>query len=171
MDGFRREAALVERVGQAVDAAQAVGLCRRAVDFHLGVGEAESPVEHVGLAEKDVFHARLITIGDGFQPIEPHHLYRPRTVGKQCLQTPFGAFACRVETDEPSADLYVRHFARYVADAVNLAAVNIAKRKIVEQVAIGVDVELLVEQFGAFRTYSGEIFYVDILDFSHYVRR
>jgi hypothetical protein len=92
----------------------------------------------------------------------------PVPIGKKSVEPAAGTLAMRSESNEPAFKLDVGHIALHVGDMIDGAAVDIAEWKIIEQVVIGVDVELLGEQVGTCRANALQVLHVHSCQFIHF---
>ena len=99
--------------------------------------------------------------------VEPHALDGAGAVAEQRIYASLGTLPLRREHHKPATQLNVGQLAIEVANAMNGAAVDISKWKIIQQIVVSANVKLLGKQLGAFRTHSVQVFYVHILQFVH----
>ena len=119
------------------------------LDF--GVDEVEVVVELAGLAEQHIFHTRLEAVLDPFQPTEPHHFDTARLVVEETRG------ACRprrpneFDVGDGANELVIDSVVINVGHLLDLAAIDITERKLVEHVLIGMHAQLLLQDFGLLR--------------------
>ena len=125
------------------------------LDF--GVDEIEVVIELAGLTEKHVFHAGLEAVFDPFQPTEPHHFDTARLVVEETRG------ACRprrpdeLDVGDGADELVIHRIVVDVSHFLDLAAVDITERKLVEHVLIGMHIQLLLQDFGLLRSDALQI--------------
>ena len=166
------EKGVLHLLGRGVVALQTGGVVDAVVDrVELGVGDVEFAVEEGRPPEQGILRARLVTVGDVADTLEPHQLDYPRAVGKQGGEAPAGPLSVGVVRDDASPQLNVGHGAVDLAYLVGLAAVDVFVGVVVEQVEIGEYLQLLVEEFGPFGSDSGQVFYIEFGEVGHRVSR
>lgn len=106
----------------------------------------------------------LILVGDIFKSLKPDEINGSGVVRKFTDQSFFASFSDRIEKDDPSFELDIRHVARDLADPVEPATVNMFVRKIVQQIFERDHVDLFLQEFGTFRPYSRKIHDVTFAD-------
>ena len=152
-DGTRAKAVVFHLLGGVVDALQSLANERvlGVVFLDFGVDEVEVVVELARLAEKNVFHARLETVFDPFQSAEPHHLDAAGLIAEE----PRGACRPRcpdhLDVGDGADELVVHCVVVDVGHLLDLAAVDVTERKLVEHVLIGEHTQLLLQDFGLLR--------------------
>ena len=140
-------------LGGVVDALQAFTDERvlRVVLLDFGVNEVEVVVELARFAEQHIFHARLEAILDPFQTTEPHHFDAARLV----TEKPRGACGPRrpneFDVGDGANELVIDSVVINVGHLLDLAAIDITERKLVEHVLIGMHAQLLLQDFGLLR--------------------
>ena len=121
------------------------------------VNEIEVVVELTGLAEQHIFHARLEAVLDPLQPTEPHHFDTARLVVEETRG------ACRprrpdeLDVGDGTDELVIHRIVVDVSHFLDLAAVDITERKLVEHVLIGGHAQLLLQDFGLLRSDALQI--------------
>ena len=91
-------------------------------------------VELGRLAEQHIFIANAI---GGFyfsDASEPYDIHGALTIRKQPDETSLGTFALHIEVHKHALDLHHGHFARERRYFVNRGAVNVMRRKVIQQV-------------------------------------
>ena len=106
-------------------------LCR----VNIGMRHVDTPVENRGLTEHDVFFVGFVLSGDILQPLKPHQVHHSRAIGKMSYQPALTTFSEHFKTQNPSAQLDVRHVAVYLMDVIQTTAVHILVWEIIQQVA------------------------------------
>ena len=140
-------------LGGVVDALQAFTDERvlGVVLLDFGVNEVEVVVELGGLAEKHILHTRLESILDPFQTTEPHHFDAARLV----TEKPRGACGPRrpneFDVGNGANELIIHGIVVDVSHLLDLAAIDITERKLVEHILIGMHAQLLLQDFGLLR--------------------
>ena len=90
--------------------------------------------------------------------MKPNQVDYPRTVREMGRQPPLPPFAYRLEAENLSFQLDIRHIAIYFVNVIDAAPVNIFIRKIINQIVQRVDFQLLVQYCGLLRPYTGDKF-------------
>ena len=134
---------------------------------HLGMDNVQMVAEHRRLAIEDVLGRGVIGLLDGSHTVEPHDLDGARAVGEERLQTALAALARRGEGEEAALELHCGLVTVQLVDMVDNAAVDIAEREVVQQVIVGTDAQLLLEQFGTFRSHAVQVLYVGMSQVRH----
>ena len=140
-------------LGGVVDALQAFTDERvlGVVLLDFGVNEVEVVVELARFAEQHIFHARLEAVLDPFQTTEPHHFDAARLV----TEKPRGACGPRrpneFDVGDGANELVIDSVVINVGHLLDLAAIDITERKLVEHVLIGMHAQLLLQDFGLLR--------------------
>ena len=106
-------------------------LCR----VNIGMSHVDASVENRRLAKHDVFLVGFVLSGDILQSLKPHQVYHTRTVGEMSYQPALAAFAEQFKTQNPSAQLDVRHVAVYLMNVIQTTTVHILVWEIIQQVA------------------------------------
>ena len=152
-DGASAKAVVFHLLSGVVHALQALADERviGVVLLDFGVDEVEVVVELARLAEQHIFHARLEAVLDPFQTTEPHHLDAARLV----VEEPRGA--CRswcpnkFDVGDGADELVIHRIVVDVSHFLDLAAVDITERELVEHVLISGHAQLLLQDFGLLR--------------------
>ena len=158
-DGTSSEAMVFHLLGGVVDALQAFTDERvfRVVFLDFGVDEVEVVVELARFAEKHILHIRLEAVLDPFQSTKPHHLDAARLVAKE----PRGACGPRcpnhLDVGNGSHKLIIHRIVVNVGHLLDLAAVDITERKLVEHILIGMHAQLFLKDFSLFRPNALQI--------------
>ena len=156
---------LFHQLGRMIKRDQSAGYLR--CIFHridLGMRNVHRVTECFRSAEDDVFRSRPILVGDIFKSLKPDEINGAGVVREFPDQSFFASFTNRIEEDNASFELDVRHVARDLADPVEPAAVDMFVRKIVQQVFERDHVDLFLQKFGTFRPYSRKIHDVTFAD-------
>ena len=119
------------------------------LDF--GVDEVEVVVELAGLAEKHILHARLETVLEPFQSTEPHHFDAAAVVGENARGACSPRCANHLDVGNRSNQLIINAFVVDIGRLLDLASVDVAERKLVEHILIGMHAQLLLQDFGLLR--------------------
>ena len=166
------EKGVLHFLGRVVVALQTGGVVDAVVDgVELGVGNVEFPVEKGRPSEQGILRARLVSLGDVADALEPYQLDYPCAIGKQGGETSTGTLAVGIVRDDASPQLDVGHGAVDLAYLVGLAAVDVFVGVVVEQIEIGMYLQLLVEEVGPFGPDSGQVFYIEFGEVGHRASR
>ena len=110
------------------------------------MGDVDAVVEDGGFAEYDIFRTYLISLFRILAPLEPYEVCDARAVA----EVSHDAFLSRphrkcLETEDMTNNLHEGHIARQFVDGIDLGAVYIFIRIVLEQVAISVDTEFFTQ--------------------------
>ena len=114
-----------------------------------------------GFAEDDVFGTDVVHLADVAYAAKPYNLDGAGAVGEYCRQAHLGSFADGIHGHEAAAQLYGRHLARKVGDAVCLAAVYVVVREMSQQVVGRAYAQLGGQQLGSLGAYAFDVLYLD----------
>ncbi len=95
---------------------------------------APSAVELLGFAEEDVFVAGLVEFAELLYALEPNDLHCRCAVGEEPDEACLGSLADYGEADEASAELDEGHLSGEVADAVDVAPVEVMGGEMAQEV-------------------------------------
>ena len=110
------------------------------------VGDIDAVVEDGGFAEYDIFRTYLISLFRIFAPLEPYEVCDACTVAEMGHDALFSrSHRERLETEDMTNNLHEGHIARQFVDGIDLGAVYIFIRIVLEQVTIGVDTEFFTQ--------------------------
>ena len=139
--------------GGVVDALQALADERvlGVVLLNFGVNEVIVVVKLAGLTEKDIFHARFEAVLDPFQSTKPHHLDAACLVAEETCGACGSRCADEFDVRDGADELVIYCVVVDVGHLLDLAAVNVTERKLVEHVLIGGHTQLLLQDFGLLR--------------------
>ena len=137
---------------------------------HLRMGELYAAVEQPRFAEDHVAGMWMEVVAHIFCTVEPDELTDRRAVGEPC-DKPFLPRSYRrlVEAQHLADDLYECHVGRQLADSVDVGAVYILIRVVLQQVTEGVDAKFLAQYLFAPRSYARQEFYVLLEKIVHYI--
>ena len=118
-------------------------------------------VEDCRFAEDDVVRVYLIITCNLFGIREPHQVDDSCAVGDVCHNTFLASSRIELlEAENPAANLYEGHLARHLVDGVYLRPIHIFIRIILQEVAEGLDAQLLAEDILTSGTHPRKVFYV-----------
>ena len=128
---------------------------------HVGMGDVDAVVEDGRFTEDHVSHPRLVVLLGVFAALEPHEVGNARAVSEMGDDT----FLARThlegfETQDMSHDLHEGHIPRQFVDGVYFRTVDILIGIVLEQVAIGVDAELVAQNLLPVGTHPRQVLYV-----------
>ena len=152
-DGTRAKAVVFHLLGGVVHALQSLAdeRVRGVVLLDFGMDEVEVTVEFGGLAEQHILHAWLEAVLDPFQSAEPHHLDATRLVAEKARGPCGPRCADEFDVGDGADELVIYAVVVDVGHLLDLAAVDVTERKLVEHVLIGGHAQLLLEDFGLLR--------------------
>ena len=115
-------------------------------------------VEDARSSEYQVFRAYLVVLLGIFAAIEPHQVHDACAIGEMSHHA-FLAWPHLkgLETQDAPYDLHERHVAREFVDGIDLRAVHIFIGVVLQQVAIGLDAELLAQHLLAVGAYARQV--------------
>ena len=119
------------------------------IDF--GVDEVEVVVKLARFAEKHIFHARFEAVLDPFQSPEPHHFDAARLVAEQPRGARSPRYPDELDVGDSADQLIIHGIVVDVSHLLDLAAVDVTERKLVEHILIGGHAQLLLQDFGFLR--------------------
>ena len=126
--------------------------------LHLGVGHLGPAVEHGGFTEHDV----LLVVLDNFlqvvHTLEPHQLQLPAGINHLSHHALFMALANHLAAPQNALHLHVRQVVVQVYNVVELGAVEVTEGVALNQVAIGKQAQLLLQQLGALQAHALQVF-------------
>ena len=158
---FGAEADVFHLLGGVVNALQCladehvVGI----IVLDIGMGEVEAVVKHARLAEDEVFLARLEAVFYPFQTLEPHQFDGAGVVGESRRNSRNSRTTNGLYIAHRSNELVINGVVGNLSDLMNLRAVDIPEREIIEQVLKRENAELLVQKLRPFRPDALEVFY------------
>ncbi len=97
---------------QRIHPSETARTLHRLGSINLGMHHTPAARKFRRLAEQYILHTCPVILTHPLYPLEPYHLHRCRSVGKQSHQTHFGALALHRKVHETSAYLHHRHVAR-----------------------------------------------------------
>ena len=115
-------------------------------------------IEIIGLAKDDVLGVRLDRALDPLCSLEPYQLDLASIVYKARYKPPATACALHVKVVDLAPKLDVLGIKIDITDLMDHGPVDIAERVIVNEIAIGADMELLAHQFSPLRAYAFQVF-------------
>ncbi|CCX45177.1 unknown [Prevotella sp. CAG:1031] len=142
----RSYSALAQALGQRIDSAYAARGFGRCCQVDFGMYDRPLIVEHRWFAEENIFDSGVIGFFYGGCSVEPDSLQQRCAVGEEPDETPFGAFALLGEADEAAADLHRRHLFAQLSDMIKTRPVDVARRKMMEQIVVALDSEFFGKQ-------------------------
>ena len=121
------------------------------VFLNFGVDEVVVVVKLAGLTKKHIFHARFEAVLDPFQSTEPHHLDAARLVAEKSRGAcgPWGPN--HLDVGDGADQLIINAIIVDIGHLLNLAAVDVTERKLVEHILISGHAQLLLQDFGFLR--------------------
>ena len=119
------------------------------LDF--GMNEVKVVVELGGPTKQHILHARLKAVLDPFQPAKPHHLDAPRLVAEEARGACGPWCPNELDVGDGTDELVIHGVIIDIGHLLNLAAVNVTERKLVEHVLIGEHAQFLLQDFSLFR--------------------
>lgn len=158
---FGAEADVFHLLGGVVNALQClanehvVGV----IVLDIGVSEVEAVIKHARLAEDEIFLAWLEAVFYPFQTFEPHQFDGAGVVGESSCNSRNSRTAKGLHVAHRSHKLVIDGVVAYLSDLMNLRAVDISEREIVEEVLKREDAEFLVQKLRPFRPHALEVFY------------
>ena len=149
-DGARAEAVVLHLLGGVVNALQALTDERilGVVFLYLGVDEVVVVVKLAGLTKKHIFHTRLEAILDPFQSSEPHHFDAACLVAEKTRGACGPRCTNHLDVRDGADQLIINAIIVDVGHLLNLAAVDIAERKLVEHILIGGQFSSMRQRYG-----------------------
>ena len=158
-DGASAKAVVFHLLGGVIHTLQSLADERvlGVVFFDFGVDEVEIVIEFGSLAKQYIFHARLEAVLDPFQSSEPHHFDAARLVAEK-TRGPCGP-RCPDEFDigNGTNKLVIHGVVVDVSHLLDLAAVDVTERKLVEHILIGGHTQFLLEDLGLLRSDALQI--------------
>ena len=124
-------------------------------------------IEGDRLAEHQIFRVDLIFAGHEIQSLEPDQVNDACPIGKLAHQPLATAHADRLETGNPATQLDIRQVVRQVGHPIDAAPVHIFIRIVIEQVPIGNDAQLPLEDLRFLRTDSRQVNHRPFLQLKH----
>ena len=124
-------------------------------------------IEGDRLAEHQIFRVDLIFAGYEIQSLEPNQINDACSISKLTHQSPATAHANRLETGNPATQLDIRQVVRQVGHPIDAAPVHIFIRIVIEQVPIGNDAQLPLEDLRFLRTDSRQVNHRPFLQLKH----
>ena len=124
-------------------------------------------IEGDRLAEHQIFRVDLIFAGHEIQSLEPDQVNDACSISKLTHQSPATAHADRLETSDPATQLDIRQVVRQVGYPIDAAPVHIFIRIVIEQVPIGNDAQLPLEDLRFLRTDSRQVNHRPFLQLKH----
>ena len=158
-DGSGTQAVVFHLFGGVVDALQSLADERvfRVVFFYLRVDEIVVVVKLARLAKQHIFHARFEAVLNPFQSSEPHHLDAARLIAEESRGACGPRCTNQFDVGDGANELVIHGVVVNVGHLLDLAAVDVSERKLVEHVLVGGYAQLLLEDFGLLRTDTLQI--------------
>ncbi len=159
-DSFGVQPFGLELLGRRIDGYILPVRCRLVVDtLQVGVGNVDVAVEDRRLAHNDVFRVGLQRLAYPLDALKPHQLNLSRVVaqlGCEPHRTPF-SYGVHIVDGAPQHHVGIVYID--VSYRRALRTVHIAIGKVLQQVAVGVDIQLALQHCCTCRAYAFKEFY------------
>ena len=132
------------------------------------MAQLDAVVEDGGLAEDQVVCAdTVVLLGILAAGTEPHEVHDARAVAEMGDDALFTRTHLEgLKAQDMADDLHERHVARQLVDGVHLRAVHVLVREVFQQVAKGLDAQLVAEYLLAVGAYARQVHDV-LVEYGH----